>query len=251
VGASPRLGCVQYLNALPLIHGWEGQVRFDHPSNLCRDLAAGKLDVALVSSFEYLRHPIYFAVDRIAIASTGPVYSVILVHREPIEQLREVIIDPASETSANLLRCLLGEQSIKFVSDGKINAERGRLLIGDQAIRFRQRAGDEVQILDLGAAWQEFAALPFVYALWLIRPDYNAKDQIATQLRSLGNHNLQSLTKVIAAQPAEKQDFCEFYFRRCLRFDLSTEEKKGFQRFGELCAQRKILSGVPKPPKYI
>jgi chorismate dehydratase len=251
VGASPRVGCVQYLNARPLIHGWEGEVRFDHPSNLCRELAAGKLDVALVSSFEYLRHPIYFAVDRIAIASSGPVYSVILVHREPVEQLREVIIDPASETSANLLRCLLGEQPIKFVEDGKINAERGRLLIGDQAISFRQEARDEVQILDLGAAWQEFAALPFVYALWLIRPDYEAKDQIAAQLRSLGQRNLQNLTKVIAAQPAEKQSFCEFYFRHCLRFDLDTEAKKGFQKFGELCVQQKILPDLPELPEYL
>jgi chorismate dehydratase len=146
---------------------------------------------------------------------------------------------------------LLGEKPIKFVNDGKINAERGRLLIGDQAIRFRQGTGDKVQILDLGAAWQEFAALPFVYALWLIRPDYKAKDQIAAQLRSLGKRNLQSLTKVIAAQPAEKQSFCEFYFRRCLRFDLGMDEKKGFQKFGELCVQRKILSSVPKPPEYV
>ena len=53
-------------------------MRFDHPSTLCRQLAAGELDVALVSSFEYLRNPIYSIVDRVAIASDGPVFSVIL-----------------------------------------------------------------------------------------------------------------------------------------------------------------------------
>ena len=58
-GDSLRIGCVRYLNALPLIHGWRGEVRFDHPSTLCRELAAGKLEVALVSSFEYLRNPDY------------------------------------------------------------------------------------------------------------------------------------------------------------------------------------------------
>ena len=41
-----RVGCVQYLNAQPLIYGWQGPVIFDHPSSLCRQLAAGELDVA-------------------------------------------------------------------------------------------------------------------------------------------------------------------------------------------------------------
>ena len=49
------------------------------------ELAAGELDVALVSSFEYLRNPIYSIVDRVAIASDGPVFSVILAHLGPIE----------------------------------------------------------------------------------------------------------------------------------------------------------------------
>ena len=108
---SLRLGCVKYLNARPLIHGWAGDVEFDHPSALCRRLAAGELDVALVSSFEYLRNPIYTIVDGVAIASDGPVFSVVLAHREPIEQLCEIAIDPASETSVNLLCCLLAARN--------------------------------------------------------------------------------------------------------------------------------------------
>ena len=45
-----RIGCVKYLNALPLIRGWPGEVDFDHPSALCQRVAIGELDVALVSS---------------------------------------------------------------------------------------------------------------------------------------------------------------------------------------------------------
>ena len=78
----PRLGCVQYVNARPLVRGWPGLVEFDHPSVLCRRLAAGQLDVALVSSFEFLRHPIYSIVDGVAIASNGPVYSVFVAQLE-------------------------------------------------------------------------------------------------------------------------------------------------------------------------
>ena len=50
-----HLGIVHLLDIsrglVVLIHGWEGPVQFDHPSALCRQLAAGALDVSLVSSF--------------------------------------------------------------------------------------------------------------------------------------------------------------------------------------------------------
>ena len=104
-----RIGCVKYLNARPLIHGWEGEVDFDHPSALCNKLAAGELDVALVSSFEFLRNPIYRIVDDVSISSDGPVYSVVVAHRSEIDQIEEIELDPASETSVNLLRCLIAE----------------------------------------------------------------------------------------------------------------------------------------------
>ena len=48
---SVRVGCVKYLNAGPLIRGWPGNVEFDHPSALCRRLAAGQLDQDLFRLF--------------------------------------------------------------------------------------------------------------------------------------------------------------------------------------------------------
>jgi chorismate dehydratase len=244
---SLRLGCVKYLNALPLIHGWRGKVRFDHPSTLCQQLAAGELDVALVSSFEYLRNPIYSIVDHLAIASDGPVFSVILAHRGPVNALREIVVDPASETSVNLLRCLLGEQGIEpeFVREGEISPERGLLLIGDQAIRFRQQPAGRDQILDLGQAWKKAIGKPFVYALWLIHPAWAEKAIVAEALRSLGKKNLKNLDAVIAAQPEGTREFCEFYFRECLRFDFGKEEKEGFRLFSELCAKHELLADLP------
>src|ERR1700745_1420888 len=104
-----RIGCVKYLNARPLIRGWSGEVEFDHPSGLCKRLADGELDVALVSSFEFLRNPIYRIVDDVSISSDGPVYSVVVAHDGDISEITEIELDPASQTGVNLLRCLLEE----------------------------------------------------------------------------------------------------------------------------------------------
>ena len=222
-------------------------MHFDHPAALCRQLAAGDLDVALVSSYEYLRNPIYTIVDGLAIASDGPVFSVVLAYLGPLEALREVVVDPASETSVSLLHCLLAERGVaaRFVSEGDISAERGLLLIGDQAIRFRRQSIGRHRLLDLGAAWQEQTGLPFVYALWLIQPDYSAKTDVAEALRSLGQQNLDHLDALIATQPEADRAFCEFYYRDCLRFTFGAAEKAGFKLFGESCAQQHLLQAAP------
>lgn len=247
VSTSPRVGCVKYLNARPLIHGWEGPVTYDHPSALCRQLAARELDVALVSSFEFLRHPVYSVVDGIAIGSDGPVFSVILAHLGPLHVMHEVVVDPASATSVNLLQCLLGDRGFtpKLVRKGEITTERGQLLIGDQAIRFRQQSDGRFRYFDLGAGWQEQFGLPFVYALWLIRPEFPEKERVADALRSLGERNLANLDPIIAAQPNVDPAFCEFYYRECLRFAFGEPEKAGFKRFGEQCAIQNLLPAAP------
>jgi predicted solute-binding protein/REP element-mobilizing transposase RayT len=123
---SLRIGCVKYLNARPLIHGWEGDVDFDHPSALCNKLATGKLDVALVSSFEFLRNPIYKIVDDVSISSDGAVYSVIVAHRGEIAEVEEIELDPASETSRALLRCLTAELGLEPRLIGNIDLQSVR-----------------------------------------------------------------------------------------------------------------------------
>ena len=88
---------------------------------LCRKLASAELDVALVSSFEFFRNPIYAIVDGISISSDGPVYSVFVAHRGSISEIEEIELDPASETSVNLLRCLLAARRVSprlVVRDG-------------------------------------------------------------------------------------------------------------------------------------
>ena len=134
-----RIGCVKYLNARPLIHGWLTDVVLDHPSALCAQLSRGELDIALVSSFEFLRNPIYRIVDGISISSDGPVYSVVVAHVGEISDVKEIELDPAAETSGNLLRCLLNERKLtpRFVAtstSSSLPKGTARLLIGDQAI---------------------------------------------------------------------------------------------------------------------
>ena len=257
-----RIGCVKYLNARPLIHGWEGNVDVDHPSALCNKLASAKLDVALVSSFEFLRNPIYRIVDDISISSDGPVYSVVVAHRGELGQIEEIELDPASETSVNLLRCLIAELGLnpRLVrrstaarpATAKLKTGRGaRLLIGDQAIRFRQQYANEFSFWDLGEHWQKSVGLPFVFALWLIRPEVTDPTQIANRLRALRDQNLTNLDHVIPAlvagvidpgsQRRLDREFLSRYYRENLRFSFGEKEKEGLRIFENLCKKHSLL----------
>jgi chorismate dehydratase len=258
---SLRIGCVKYLNARPLIRGWPGPVDFDHPSMLCKRLASGGLDVAFVSSFEFLRNPIYRIVDDVSISSAGPVYSVVVAHRGDISEVDEIQLDPAAETSTNLLRCLLAEDelsprliltSASSVVEARVPTRRNnlqsrtaasnsaRLLIGDQAIHFRERHPD-FNFWDLGEQWNELVGLPFVYALWLVRPEVVDPKPIANRLRALCDENLAGIDELIAEEKEFDHSFCRRYYRENLRFGFGQEEKAGLREFHKRCLEQRLL----------
>jgi len=248
-----RVGCVKYLNARPLIHGWPGKVEFDHPSALCQRLAKDQVDVALVSSFEFLRNPIYRIVDDVSISSDGPVYSVVVAHRDEFSNIEEIELDPASETAVNLLRCLLAELGLTPRLTGGVPGSAGlpraRLIIGDQAIRFRQNYAGEFQFWDLGEQWKKLTGLPFVYALWLIRPEVPDAKSIAQRLRGLQDENLANVPGVVADAVTEvannkqaiTREFLVRYYHEHLRFGFGTREKQGLQTFADLCVKHRVL----------
>ncbi len=242
---SLRIGCVKYLNARPLIRGWRGQVDLDHPSALCKRLANGELDIALVSSFEFIRNPIYRIVDHVSISSAGPVYSVVVAYSGDISGIDEIELDPAAETSGNLLRCLLAKLNLapRFIrsSTSPITARRARLLIGDQAIRFRQKHPTEFNFWDLGEQWKKLVDVPFVYALWLIRLEVMDAKSIADRLRALRDENLANIDSLIADEKAFDHDFCSRYYRENLRFTFGKREREGLRIFEKLCEEHDLI----------
>src|SRR5208283_2306542 len=108
-----RIGSVNYLNAVPLTRGIESEIFFATPAKLAEMLRRDELDAALVSITEVLLNDRYDILDGIAIASLGEVYSVILAHKKPLEEAKEIYCDSASLTSVNLLKVLLAERGLK------------------------------------------------------------------------------------------------------------------------------------------
>lgn len=255
-----RVGCVRYLNSKPLIHGYAKRVVFQHPSALADDLAAGRLDVGLVPTFELLRRPDYRVVDDVAIACSGRVHSVFLAYRGNLADVKMVRLDPASRTSVNLLRVLLAEfhglapryepLAPNFEDEALADGE-GVLLIGDQAIAFRHQSaagGKGCRFFDLGEQWQLATGLPFVFAAWLVRPETPDVSRIADVLRAWRDDGCQRLSEVVARAEAEAVyplGFAEFYLTHCIRYRLGAAEKQAIVEYGRLLHKHGLIDTVP------
>jgi chorismate dehydratase len=246
-----RVGSVGYLNAVPLTRGLEEEVLYATPSKLAKLLRKDELDAGLVSIVEVLFNDRYDVLDGIAIASLGEVKSVLLAHRRPLEEAREIYCDPASLTSVELLRVLLAERGLKpefkpLQSYALAQLPDYALLIGDPALDFLL-GPHEHEIWDLGAAWYELTQLPFVYAVWALRRGVE-NSTLKRLLREARDFGLDTMDTIIRSRTEYTLQFRQDYLGWHIHFHLGADEKRGLNRFIELL--NKHSSQTIYPPRF-
>ncbi len=125
-----RLGAVSYLNTKPLVYGLEAHrdlfsVRYDVPSQCAALLHQGHVDLGLIPSIEYLRGD-YAMVPDVAIGSNGPIASVAIFTRVPIDQIRTLALDTSSRTSVALTKDPVREAMADRTDAGSVQARHHR-----------------------------------------------------------------------------------------------------------------------------
>lgn len=254
-----RIGSPDSLNTVPLTRGIEPAVVFAPPAQLAQLLERGELDAALVSITAVLFSDRYDVLDGLAISSRGPVKSVLLAHRRPLTEVREVSCDPASLTSVNLMKVLLGERGLKprfrpLPSYADAPNRDAVLLIGDAALDFLFTHGGtgaapgRFAIWDLGAAWDELTGLPFVYAAWALRRGVDTA-RLRQQLREAKVRGLASLEAIARERAAYGYEFRRQYLGGNIRYELGPDEKRGLARFAELLRRHGL--GPAREPRFV
>ena len=248
------IGVVDFVNARPLVHGLDRERGVElvraKPSDLAAQLRKGDLDVALVSSIECFRSPELRIVPEIGICSEGPIKSVKLFLRKPLEQVEKVALDAGSRTAAALARMVflefLQKPGVAFhETPATLDPERvaadAVLLIGDTALR--AKAGS-LETLDLGWFWTDRTGMPFVYAVWACRKG-KAMDAVIPLLMRARDRGLLERSK-IAAVAAGELDLpvagLNQYLTRNLRYHLGEREIKGLERFRDIGATHHLCN---------
>lgn len=242
-----RVGAVSYLNTRPLIFGLRerldgiGSLSLNLPSRLADELATGVLDVALIPSIEYFRglDRGYRILSNAAITCCGPVWSVRLLCRVPVHQVRTLALDVGSRTSAGLAQVLLRLAHGITPTTIPLGMEQlpeacnadAVLVIGDRAMH--PPAGVYQEIIDLGQWWYELTGLPFVFAMWVARDKIDPRivEPALLAARDEGMRHLPEIAAKEAGPHGLTTSDLLRYFEQNLHFTLGPDQWEGLRAY--------------------
>lgn len=264
-----RIGCVSYLNTLPLIEGLELlpdlQLNKAVPARLLPMLESGEVDLALVSLIDAARSRVPLTILPVGmIGSDGPTLTVRLYSQVPIDRIIRVHADTDSHTSVALCRLLLSElhgidakvidydarEQMPTDPDEPRDASgpnpwpEAMLLIGDKVVTASPPAVRYPHQLDLGEAWKELTGLPFVYAVWMCRAASAQDPRVhaaAALLDRQRRHNQTRIDAIVTRRAPEHRwpaDLARTYIGRRLRFDYDERARSAATLFADMCASK-------------
>lgn len=252
-----RASLVDYVNAWPLTWGLlrravEGvEALTDIPSACADRLARGEVEAGLVPSVEAARIPGIRIVRGVGIASRERVRSVILVGRQPLETAKTVALDVASRSSAAMARILFHDllgvkpQFHAAAPDlgEMLSHHDAALLIGDPALR-ADLSG--LHVLDLADGWNRLTGLPFVFAVWAVRPSVPPEPFLWS--REYARTHASEILDAAATRTGMPREVLAEYLDGDLHHDLEEEDEKGLAEFYRRAHAHGLLSSPDVPP---
>jgi chorismate dehydratase len=249
------IGKIPYANLFPIFYMLEkeaGSSGYEFlegvPSDLNKKIREGLIDVSPSSSIEYLRHrDKYELIENHSISSSGPVGSILLFSKKPIETLGglTVLTSSQSATSVALIQIVLNKfykLDCRFQSSNKqlkdaMAANTAYLLIGDEALTEAGRWPDS-HVYDIGELWYQETGLPFTFALWIARKDCCSEKKelyrkFIVDLDRAKTSALNSLDIIAAASPLKdtlSEEYLVSYWKG-MSFDFTAEHRKGLELF--------------------
>jgi chorismate dehydratase len=241
-----RLGRIGYVNMAPVFFRLDADVEevLGVPTALNRQLLAGDLDVAPISSIEYARHADRLRLlPRLCVSSDGAVESIQLISKTPLDRVRTVAVTPESATSVVLTRVLFPEaEQVPLGEDAE-----AKLLIGDAALK--SAFEDPTPHHDLGRLWQERTGLPMVFAVWAApeptHPELPELEEALVASLRKARANPEQLAHESAERYGYPAGFLARYFEK-LRYRFGPRERAGLYTFLELARDVGELDDVPE-----
>jgi chorismate dehydratase len=260
-----KIGRIPYINCYPVYGAIDrGIVKLDAelvdgvPTDLNRKMAAGVLDISVVSAVEYARDADrYLLLPDLAISCDGPVRSVMLFSKRPAAELtsRNVIVSRSSMTSVALLELLFesvwhsnprfvaGDAEISDVVVESAADADARLVIGDAALVLGSAHRERYPyVYDLGEMWKAWTGQPFVFAVWVAQRSTDVKDALVAHAGLIASRNwgLQHLSEL--AEQAHKatgveRQICAEYLSG-LDYGLSYPHLAGLTEFYRRLVER-------------
>jgi len=262
-----RISAISYLNTAPLMwdfeHGHLAQhfdISYTVPSLCAQALAEDEADIGIIPAIAYQTIPGLVVIPEIAIAARGPVRSILLVSKVPVEKINSVAVDTSSRTSVALLEILFRKAWLaprstqpKFFPQAPnletmLATNDAALLIGDPALTV---ARAKYQTIDLAEAWHRATGKPFVFAFWAVRraaiAEHADPAQFAAIFQHSRDHGLARLDEIarewaplVGISEAEVRD----YLSRNIDFTFGEANQAGLELFFRLAHELGLIPQI-------
>ncbi len=264
---SLRISAISFLNTAPLMWDFEhgdraGQFEISYtvPSRCAEALLTGTADIGIIPAITYATIPNLAILGDVAIAARGPVRSILLVCKMPLEEVRRIATDSSSRTSVALLRVLLdrqfggGRELVTMPPNlpEMLGIADAALLIGDSALQVDR---SQYLVYDLAEEWQRLTGRSFVFAFWALRlaalSDVPRALDLPRVFRESREHGLQPQNlREIGREWAPRVGLSESqvisYLTENVHYYLDPEALDGLELFFNYAAQAGVISDIPE-----
>jgi chorismate dehydratase len=275
------MAAIHFLNPAPLMWDFEHepvrselrlryQIGYTTPSGCAAELACGEADIGLVPVAAHATTPSLLIVPGCTVAALDRVRSIILVVRpqEGVSAVRSVAADTSSRTScayARILFDIFWKVPAVFVPhepdlESMLAVADAALLIGDPALLALEdkdarvtRTGEQLLYLDLAHEWHSFTGLPWVSAVWALRPGALEETgacatEVVADLQASRDHGLahvEDLVEEWSGRIAVPRDTIRFYLTNNIHYILDEACLRGLDAFYRLAAECGALPPAP------
>lgn len=238
-----RFAVLPYCNAAPLVYYISDfcpsiKLVEKYPREMYNELTSNRVDAALVPIVDFLTNENLRMVPGLGICADGPVESVFLRSKKPLDEVRSVRLFPESRTSNSLIQVLLFQyfgknHDVHFTFNGQ--EADAIVMIGDKALCESQTS----YTYDLSDMWNQQTNLPFVFAVWAYQADILDRNNISSILhktKEKGCNNISVLSRHHAERLNLDPAYIQYYLTECLYYDIGLRELESIKIFQELTA---------------
>jgi chorismate dehydratase len=260
-----KMGKISYINASPVFYGldhgllpdWLEMVS-EPPAVLNNMIHKNEIVLSPISAAFYgMHHKELLVLPDLSISCHGPVMSVMLSSKYPMENLdrKNVVLTDESATASSFLKMVfslknvfpnLESRSIKSIDDVDKDID-AVLVIGDAALTQNWEQKFEYNI-DLGDLWYSMTQLPFVFAVWVVRRSFAEKNpdivkriiKLLHLSKEAGYSNIEKIIESGADKLNLDSSFIKQYYDH-LYCDFDLKKIKALEMFFKFLYEEKIL----------